>query len=105
MATNQPSTRAVVRYIEPGNSASCMTCELPVQFRARIKLQQVICNVYVDGRWDRVEHYHRDCYEAAGEVYGHADDSQPQRPKASRAVAAAAPSKPAAEQTEATAAA
>ena len=84
-SSNHPASRAVVRYIEPGNTANCVTCDLPVQFRARIKAQQVICNVYVAGRWDRVEHYHRDCYDTAGEPYGHADDSQPVRPKAVRA--------------------
>jgi hypothetical protein len=24
----------------------------------------------VDGRWNRVEHYHAECYEAAGAPYG-----------------------------------
>jgi hypothetical protein len=87
--TAMGGTRAVVRYIEAGSSAACAECGAQVQFRARIKVQQVICNVYVEGRWHRVEHYHRDCYEAAGQPHGPADDSQPVRPK-TRAVAAAA---------------
>jgi hypothetical protein len=41
-----------------------------VKFAAKSKLQQVICNVYVDGRWNRVEHYHEACYVEAGEPYG-----------------------------------
>jgi hypothetical protein len=88
MATTRLQSRAVARFIEPGTSANCMHCGEAVQFRARLKSQQVICNVYVHGRWDRVEHFHRDCYGAAGEPYGAADESQPLRPKATRTVAA-----------------
>jgi hypothetical protein len=80
MATTFTS-RAVVRYIEAGNSANCAHCGDLVQFRARVKTQQVICNVYTNGKWDRVEHFHRECYETAGEPYGTADESQPLRPK------------------------
>ena len=29
-------------------------------------------NVYVAGRWDRVEHYHLACYHDAGDPYGQA---------------------------------
>jgi hypothetical protein len=36
---------------------------------------QVIANVYVDGRWVRVEHYHPDCYEAAGQPHGPAKET------------------------------
>ena len=86
-----PTTRAVARYIEAGSSAACAACGSQVAFRARIKVQQVICNVYVEGRWDRVEHYHRDCYDAAGQPHGAPDESQPMRPK-HRAAAPAATS-------------
>ena len=81
MATTTFTSRAVVRYIEAGNSANCAACGDMVQFKARIKSQQVICNVYVDGKWDRVEHFHRECYDAAGQPFGEPDDSQPLRPK------------------------
>ena len=81
MASTTFTSRAVVRYIEAGNSANCTQCGAIVQFRARVKTQQVICNVYVDGRWDRVEHFHRDCYDIAGQPFGEADESQPLRPK------------------------
>lgn len=81
MATQKWTSRAVARYIEAGNSALCASCGDAVQFRARVKVQQVICNVYVDGKWDRVEHFHRDCYDEAGKPYGEADESQPLRPK------------------------
>jgi hypothetical protein len=41
-----------------------------VKFTARIPQRQVIANVYIEGRWDRVEHYHAPCYEASHEPYG-----------------------------------
>ena len=41
-----------------------------MKFSAKTKLQQVIANVYVDQVWDRVEHYHAECYEAVGKPYG-----------------------------------
>ncbi|MGH9063113.1 MAG: hypothetical protein ACRD0L_03920 [Acidimicrobiales bacterium] len=63
-------SRAVMRLIEPGNTAECAHCGLPVKFVARAQGRQVIANVYADGTWDRVEHYHAACYEEAGEPYG-----------------------------------
>lgn len=79
-----------MRYIEAGNSAMCASCGAAVQFKARVKTQQVICNVYVDGRWDRVEHFHRDCYDIAEQPYGPPDESQPLRPKNRAAATTAA---------------
>lgn len=64
------SSRAVLRPIDPGNAAYCPLCEEPVKFRARNKGRQVICNVYAEGRWNRVEHWHLACYEKGGEPYG-----------------------------------
>jgi hypothetical protein len=64
------TSRAVLRPIEPGNFAECLGCEKQVKFQARVRKQQVICNVYVNGRWNRVEHYHAECYDAVGEPYG-----------------------------------
>jgi hypothetical protein len=73
-ATKQPTfnSRAVSRIVEAGNSAICAGCGSPVKFTAKIKARQVIANVYVDGRWDRVEHYHEECYDQAGQPYGSA---------------------------------
>lgn len=65
-----PVSRAVVRLIEAGSDAVCAHCQVPVKFVARVKGRQVIANVYLEGRWDRVEHYHENCYELAGEPYG-----------------------------------
>ncbi len=67
-------SRAVTRLVEPGNWAECVLCEEIIKFRARERRTQVICNVYVDGAWKRVEHFHTDCYKAAGEIYGAAQD-------------------------------
>ncbi len=66
------TSRAVTRLIEAGNSATCVVCRLPVKFRAKSRLQQVIANVYVDAKWDRVEHFHAECYDFAGRPYGSA---------------------------------
>jgi hypothetical protein len=64
------NSRAVVRPVDPGNSASCAQCGAPVKFVARAQLRQVIANVYTDGAWERVEHYHEECYDEAGQPYG-----------------------------------
>ena len=64
------TSRAVIRPIEPGNSALCAHCGAPVKFVARAQLRQVIANVYKDDAWDRVEHFHAPCYEEAGSPYG-----------------------------------
>jgi hypothetical protein len=60
----------VVRPVEAGSAVECALCGERVKFQAKIKQQQVICNVYVRGVWDRVEHYHADCYDQAGKPYG-----------------------------------
>ena len=59
-----------MRPIEPGNSAVCVHCGSPVKFVARTQGKQVIANVYEDGQWLRVEHFHADCYGEAGDPYG-----------------------------------
>jgi hypothetical protein len=64
------SSRAVLRTIEPGSSVDCQHCGQRVKFQARVRLMQMICNVYLDGVWQRVEHFHADCYEQAGKPYG-----------------------------------
>ncbi len=63
-------SRAVLRTIEPGNSAICPVCDQQVKFQARTQGKQIICNVYQDGRWQRVEQYHLACYDEAAEPYG-----------------------------------
>ena len=70
MVNTMMMSRAVDRPIEAGNSAMCRYCGEPVKFVARAHLRQVIANVYNDGTWARVEHYHADCYDSAGRPYG-----------------------------------
>ena len=68
------TSRAVVRPIEPGNSAMCVHCGAQVKFVARAQLRQVIANVYEDGNWVRVEHFHAECYDKAGQPYGEPEE-------------------------------
>jgi hypothetical protein len=90
-ATRTPSkpklkSRAVLRDVEPGSSVDCSYCGERVKFQAKMRNKQVICNVYVGGRWDRVEHFHSECYEQASAPYGEADTTPPVKmrpPKAS----------------------
>lgn len=70
MTTKTRESRAVTRPVEAGSTATCAACGLPVKFKAKLRLTQVIANVYVDGHWDRVEHYHSSCYETVGRPYG-----------------------------------
>jgi hypothetical protein len=63
-------SRAVIRQVEPGNTANCAHCGAPIKFAARLQLRQVIANVYQEGSWVRVEHYHADCYDEADQPYG-----------------------------------
>ena len=70
MSQTITQSRAVVRTIDPGNTALCAHCGAPVKFMARAQLKQVIANVYVTGVWDRVEHFHEPCYDDAGAPHG-----------------------------------
>jgi len=63
-------SRAVTRLIEAGSMTDCAHCEDRVKFKAREKHKQIICNVYIAGRWDRVEHFHEPCYTKAKSPYG-----------------------------------
>ncbi len=80
-------SRAVLRDVEPGSTVECIHCGERVKFQAKVRHKQVICNVYVQGRWDRVEHFHSECYEQAGEPHGDVDTT----PLVKRRAAATAP--------------
>lgn len=69
-AKDKWQSRAVVRLIEAGCVAECPVCGERVKYRARHRDQQVICNVYEKGRWQRVEQYHLDCYIGADCPHG-----------------------------------
>lgn len=56
--------------------AECPYCQERVKFRARHRDDQVICNVYENGRWQRVEQYHRECYDKAGQPHGEPHKSE-----------------------------
>ena len=68
-------SRAVLRRVEAGSMSLCAHCDEQVKFAAKLNRLQVIANVYVDARWDRVEHFHAECYDLAGEPYGPAGES------------------------------
>ena len=73
MRAQTPSTsRPVTGPVEVRSALPCAACGPPVKFTAKTRLWQVIVNVYVDGVWDRVEHYHADCYNEVGQPYGSA---------------------------------
>ncbi len=72
ISTAALASRAAQRRVEAGSSVFCVTCDEQIKFAAKQNRQQVIANVYVDGRWDRVEHFHKECYDAAGSPYGKA---------------------------------
>jgi len=63
-------SRAVLRDVEPGSTVECAHCDERVKFQAKVRNRQVICNVYIKGVWDRVEHFHADCYSTAGHPHG-----------------------------------
>lgn len=65
-------SRAVLRRVEAGNLALCTHCGEQVKFAAKQNRLQVIANVYVGGRWDRVEHFQEECYDLAHAPYGDA---------------------------------
>lgn len=65
-------SRAVLRRVDPGNLVVCAHCHEQVKFAAKLHRMQVIANVYVKGRWDRVEHFHAECYPLAGDPHGDA---------------------------------
>ncbi len=69
-------TRAVSRRFEEKDiRPRCAFCGNDIGFRGthgrdRTKLRQIIANVYVNGLWNRVEHFHASCYDEAGQPYG-----------------------------------
>ena len=84
---DQRTSRAVLRDVEPGSTVECALCGERVKFQAKVRNRQVICNVYVGGTWDRVEHFHADCYEQAGEPHGEVDTTPVVKARAARAEA------------------
>lgn len=70
----QWTSRAVTRLVEAGSTVECEHCGDRVKFQARVRHQQVICNVYEDNVWQRVEHFHSECYVEADSPFGDPED-------------------------------
>ncbi|MGK2957794.1 MAG: hypothetical protein ACSLFB_05220 [Acidimicrobiales bacterium] len=68
--TPNQQSRAVLRRVEAGSSSICAICEEAIKFAAKTQRSQVIANVYTEGKWTRVEHFHSECYSDKGEQYG-----------------------------------
>jgi hypothetical protein len=80
MAMQDPTpvlgTRAVERPALPGQMQTCEGCGEKIKFQARHRRKIIICNVYEDGHWDRLENFHPACYLQAGSPHGPVDRSQ-----------------------------
>ena len=63
-------SRSVTRLVNPGSQVDCMHCDERIKFQAKMRHQEVICNVYEKSKWLRVEHFHSDCYDKAGQPFG-----------------------------------
>lgn len=59
------TSRAVVRA-NLDLHQRCDNCGTPLP----AKKPMLVCNVYENGTWQRVERWHPTCYTAAGEPYG-----------------------------------
>lgn len=81
VSTIPQQSRAVLRSVEAGTYVDCAQCGGRIKYQAKMRNQQVICNVYEDGRWLRVEHYHHDCYVEAGEPWGSVADQEASHPQ------------------------
>jgi hypothetical protein len=69
-------TRAVERLVPAGTMLNCKHCDKAIKFAARVRNKQVIANVYKRSKWDRIEHFHPECYLDAGNPHGEVDISQ-----------------------------
>lgn len=81
-----------MREVEAGSTVDCVFCRERVRFQAKARNRQAICNVYDNGQWLRVEHYHEACYDDAGRPYGDPEMGRTSRVKermAARAKASA----------------
>jgi hypothetical protein len=69
-----PSTRAVLRLVEPANVFDCNICGDPLKFSARERREQVIANVYTPmGEWALIKTFHPECYQDLKEPFGPAE--------------------------------
>ena len=59
-----------MRAVIPGTYVDCAWCNQRVSYSAKTRPNQIIANVYCDGKWNRVEHFHEECYYRAESPYG-----------------------------------
>lgn len=66
-SSNPWVSRAVLRLVEVGSVIRCNGCGEQIKYRARgAKPKKVVCNIYRRGKWQRVEHYHPECFTEHG---------------------------------------
>ena len=66
-------SRAVERRIVPsaGMYVECAHCGKEIKWLPKSRdTRQIICNVYENNKWMRMERYHFECYDDAGQPYG-----------------------------------
>lgn len=68
-------TRAVEKNLLSGNQEYCSYefCSYPrhiIISKTRFPIKEIIANVYFEDKWQRVEHFHSDCYDKMGNPYG-----------------------------------
>jgi len=81
----RPDSRAVTMIMRYNDLQECVSCGENITFLQATSNIWVVANVYVDcdhsdpvcrlclgygRRWDRIEHWHEDCYGNAGKPYG-----------------------------------
>ena len=61
---------------EWSRATTCAACAAASRSSSppRTHPRQVIANIYLEGAWNRVDHFHEECYLDAGEPYGPIDN-------------------------------
>lgn len=54
----------------PHSEEFCEKCDKEILFDTTQRTYRVLCNVYVNDKWDRLECYHPECYEQTGFIHG-----------------------------------
>lgn len=69
-------SRAVTRKLQPGLGLDCDACSMPIKYSAKFPSNQIIANVYENNVWQKVVHYHEECYRQLAYPYGEPIPSQ-----------------------------
>ncbi len=70
-------SRAVSRKLQPGLGLECDACSMPIKYSAKFPTNQIIANVYDGNVWQKVVHYHEECYQELDYPHGEPIPSQP----------------------------